>query len=435
VRTQPIPSRSSSLRTDRLPQMRASLLDRGVDEPVVQALLRQVEEATDVDLLHMAPFGLARVWGLPDDAVLRAFLYATRDSWMTLQWSLICPSCQGANAEVNDLARLAFEAHCPSCNIRYDATFSESVQVTFRPAKRLRPVEEAYVCVGGPGRTDHIRSAANVGPEETVELVHSLPQDDVPMRLRVQATGAVMEQPEPGEWAIQSDALVWRGPGDGITVQNDTEELQRVVYERSEIHGFLSAEVVTRHPLFRDLLSSQLIAPGTQIELQPLAFLFTDLKGSTALYEALGDAGAFEAVQSHFVLLREVLEAHAGTEVKTIGDAIMAVFGDPDQAISAAIAMQRAIQQNTRLALKVGVHFGRAMAVTFNRRLDYFGSAVNMAARLEGQSGADQIVCTAEMLDDPRVARVLEGFQSTREEVELKGIEGPMAIARIEVKR
>jgi class 3 adenylate cyclase len=270
---------------------------------------------------------------------------------------------------------------------------------------------------------------------ETVELVRSLPESDVPMRLRVQATGAIVEQPESGVWGIEGNALVRRAAGEGLSVQNRTDEAQRLIYERSELSGILSAEAVTRHPLFRDLLSNQLIAPGTQIELEPLAFLFTDLKGSTALYEALGDARAFEAVQSHFVLLREVLEAHAGTEVKTIGDAIMAVFGEPDQAISAAIAMQRAIQQKTGLGLKVGVHFGRAMAVTFNRRLDYFGSAVNMAARLEGQSGADQIVCTAEMLDDPRVARVLDGFQATREEVELKGIEAPMAIARIEVNR
>jgi class 3 adenylate cyclase len=406
-----------------------------VSAGVAEALLGHIEYSTDIDLMHMAPLGLAADWELSADAVLRAFLYATRDGWLNLHWSLICPSCQGPSSEVDDLSRLSFESHCPSCNISFDASFSRSVQVTFRPAQRLRPVREVYVCIGGPGRTEHIRAAANIGPGETVELVADGPSSEVPMRLRVQATGAAVEMPEPGAWRVDGDQLIREGPGAGLVVRNATEESQRLIYERCEHSGVLTAEALTRHPLFRDLLSDQLIAPGTMIELEPLAFLFTDLKGSTAMYEALGDAGAFAEVQKHFVLLREVLEFHAGTEVKTIGDAIMAVFGEPDQALEAALAMQRAIQRETGLDLKIGLHYGRAMAVTFNRRLDYFGSAVNLAARLEGQSGADEIVFSAELLDDPRVAGAIVGLEPTRDRVQLKGIEAPMTIARLKVDR
>ena len=82
---------------------------------------------------------------------------------------------------------------------------------------------------------------------------------------------------------------------------------------------------------------------------------------------------------------------HDGAVVKTIGDAVMASFGDPANAVKAALAMQARIADH-ELVLKLGIHVGPSVVVNLNDRLDYFGSTVNMAARLQGQSQGGDIV-------------------------------------------
>ncbi|PJE19792.1 MAG: hypothetical protein CK431_30475, partial [Mycobacterium sp.] len=104
------------------------------------------------------------------------------------------------------------------------------------------------------------------------------------------------------------------------------------------------------------------------------------------LYERVGDATAYNLVREHFTLLAEVVRDHDGAVVKTIGDAVMASFDDPAQAVRAALAMQHRIVAAASgaepLVLKIGVHAGPSVVVTLNDRLDYFGSTVNMTARL-----------------------------------------------------
>ena len=108
---------------------------------------------------------------------------------------------------------------------------------------------------------------------------------------------------------------------------------------------------------------------------------------------------------------------HDGAVVKTIGDAVMASFGDPADAVKAALAMQahRGFNEPTsELVLKLGVHVGPSVVVNLNDRLDYFGSTVNMAARLQGQSEGGDIVLIRAVADDPAVKPLLEGRPAAR---------------------
>src|SRR5262249_9148492 len=118
--------------------------------------------------------------------------------------------------------------------------------------------------------------------------------------------------------------------------------------------------------------------------------------------------------------------------VKTIGDAVMASFADPAQAVRAAFAMQADIgAQAYDLVLKVGVHAGPSVVVTLNDRLDYFGSTVNMAARLQGQSEGDDIVLSRAGAADPAVRELLAGVPTRQETVALKGFTEPVGFLRL----
>jgi class 3 adenylate cyclase len=168
-----------------------------------------------------------------------------------------------------------------------------------------------------------------------------------------------------------------------------------------------------------------------------LALLFTDLQVSTALYDRIGDMKAFDLVRQHFGYLRECISRNSGALVKTIGDAVMASFVDPLDALRAALDMRAEIAQfnanagSDLIGLKVGLHAGACLAVTLNDRLDYFGQTVNIAARIQALSGADEIVVTDYLLSLPGAAELVADLDVERSEVQLKGIAEDVAVHRL----
>lgn len=126
-----------------------------------------------------------------------------------------------------------------------------------------------------------------------------------------------------------------------------------------------------------------------------LAILFADVSGSTTLYEKLGDRAALRAVETVVDLLKRTVVAYRGQVVKTIGDEVMAAFPDADSAFQASNDMQTRVTAldpfgETRLAIRIGFHVGAVL----EENGDYFGDAVNTAARMAGVAKGGQIITT-----------------------------------------
>ena len=194
----------------------------------------------------------------------------------------------------------------------------------------------------------------------------------------------------------------------------------------------LTAHRVTTLQGFRDLFPAERLAPGEEADISQVVLMFTDLKGSTALYERVGDGAAYRMVRRHFALLAATVREHDGAMVKTIGDAIMAAFVRPRDAVAAALDAIRAVEAGPDdLEIKIGIHAGPSVAVTLNDRLDYFGGTVNMAARLQGESVGGDIVLSQVVAADAGVAELLEGHEVTRQSARLRGFESPVAFLRV----
>jgi len=130
-----------------------------------------------------------------------------------------------------------------------------------------------------------------------------------------------------------------------------------------------------------------------------VTFLFTDIEGSTRLWEEHPEAMR-DALARHDELVREAIEGAGGHVVKTTGDGCMAAFSTADAGVSAAIAAQRALENATwgeagRLRVRMGLHTGVASL----RDGDYFGSSLNRAARLMGVAHGGQVVCSQATTD------------------------------------
>jgi class 3 adenylate cyclase len=169
-----------------------------------------------------------------------------------------------------------------------------------------------------------------------------------------------------------------------------------------------------------------------------MTYLFTDLKQSTPLYESVGDVNAYFLVRQHFDILNKVIRERSGTIIKTIGDAVMAGFERPQDAVRAAIEMIEELSRFNRtasrpLGLKVGVHRGRAIAVTFNDRIDYFGQDVNIAARVQGLADVNEVCISATVMEAPGVADIVKSRSVSCNYENLKGVGQKMEVHRITI--
>jgi class 3 adenylate cyclase len=207
----------------------------------------------------------------------------------------------------------------------------------------------------------------------------------------------------------------------------------------SRRRAFLTAKRLLTNQTFRDLYRTDTLDVGQRLKITSLTFLFTDLRGSTELYDRVGDLVAFDLVQAHFDVLNEIIAAETGAVVKTIGDAVMATFPTPDRAIAAALRMRDAMRQlNERngrddLLLKIGVHEGPCIAVAMNERQDYFGQTVNIASRVQGLANAQSIFATGAVVDDSKTAQLLQqkALNPQSQNVSLRGIERAMLVYAI----
>ena len=244
-----------------------------------------------------------------------------------------------------------------------------------------------------------------------------------------------------GRWAAPHSLL----DGDTLTLAADSVLSLRnqtggavlaVVEDAAWTRDATTAAQATALQEFRDLFSSEVLAPGQQHAIRHIALVFSDLRGSTRLYEGIGDAAAYSRVNRHFEFIRETVSRFDGTVVKTLGDGVMCAFTGLEDALAAAIAMQREVAGwcegqaiDPPLVLKLGVHVGPVIAMTANDRLDYFGRTVNVAARLGDQSSGGDVVVRREVLETLLASP--SGVEAEPFECRLRGLDGSQRLVRL----
>ncbi|MFL6335403.1 MAG: DUF5939 domain-containing protein [Pyrinomonadaceae bacterium] len=421
-----------------LDSLRDKLVKEGADARLSAQLCELVESSDELTLARLRPYALADTWGAPRREVLELCLRATRAGLLDLRWELLCPHCRGPQQSAETLRDVRADQHCDTCQIDFTVAFDLSVEVVFRPNPSVRRVKARDFCVGGPQVTPHVVVQQLVPAGETRTVSPLLEEGRHRLRtgadgdartLLVNASGSEELTLRAGE-VCEDEFEVSTHPV--IHFRNDTgdERLFRVEREAWGGQAATAAEV-TALQLFRDLFASEALRPGDQINVGQMTILFTDLRNSTRLYREIGDAVAFGAVMGHFDVLREEIAREGGSIVKTLGDAIMAVFPRPAPALRAIMGAQgklAAPPEGVRpLTVKAGLHAGPCIAVTLNERLDYFGSNVNIAARLEPLSTGEDCVITSDVRLDPEVLELLadpaSGLAAEPSEAMLKGFD------------
>ena len=405
-------------------------------------LVDYINNSQEVDLWCMRPIAIARRWQVEKRPVIELFLQAVRSGLLESRWDILCPRCRVAKTQVANMSDLPDGAHCDACNINFDSDFANNVELSFSPSQSIRPVGYGYFCRSGPGATPHIKAQCALSAGASQSLPLALTPGDY--RIRTLEAGDEIDLGwDQGPFPVirlDDNGIELDGPSPAqeISLQNNSSVPRTVVIEeQSWLQDVLTAAEVTTLQAFRDLFSDQLLRPGDDVSIRNISFLFTDLIGSVALFEHKGDAQAYRLVRGHFAELGGIVRRHQGSIVKTVGDGIHAVFKLPEDALRAALDIQRSIPGFNRrnepsdLSIRIGLHCGSSIAVTLNERLDYYGEAVNLAARMEGQGGAGDITMSASFIADPAIASILQDHQPQQREVLMKGFSNPVTIAQI----
>ena len=297
-------------------------------------------------------------------------------------------------------------------------------------------------CLFGPMSTPHVKVQVALEPGQSRTLSASIAPGAY--RLRTLEIGGESDITYSGggfpRLTAESGAIAAGAPaGDGEIrlVNNEDRRRTFIIESRDWVRDALTAHRATTLQSFRDLFADEVLRPGDEVGISQVTLMFTDLKGSTEFYQRVGDAAAFRLVREHFAFLAGVVREHNGPVVKTIGDAVMDAVAVPADAVRAALEIQagvtgfNAASGGEALVIKLGLHGGRCIAVTLNERLDYFGSTVNTAARLQGESEGGDIVLSQDLGADPVVAAILAPHALTTESRAIKGFDEPVAFLRL----
>jgi len=442
-------------------------------ERLLQAFGDLVRTGSDEELVRINPVRFAERSAHATAAVVKLFLHARKLGLLTMEWQYVCPGCGDVVERLTSLTSASAHYFCQVCSADRDADLSDFIAVTFSLSPKIRrsPYHdpwsldpEAYfleyrftqdgaVDDGTPLR-DHLRQCgvafAYVEPGET----RTFPLTAEPRFLWLTNGPAlivgVVRTTERRSFAFEYTGVrstgfreeIAAGPVE-IAFTNATDERYALMITNLPGHyaltmqPFLSGADVLSNQAFLDLFAAETIVTGEGLAVRRLALVFTDLQGSTALYDRIGDMKAFDLVRLHFGHLRDCISRNSGALVKTIGDAVMASFVDPLDALRAALDMRAAIARfnadagNDLIGLKVGLHAGACLAVTLNDRLDYFGQTVNIAARVQALSRAGEVVVTDDVLSLSGVAELVGDLAIESTSVELKGVAGEVRVHRL----
>jgi class 3 adenylate cyclase len=458
------------------------VLRESADPDVAVAIERLVNEGRDHELCHVNVLDFALKSGLDEERMIAAFVRATRIGLFELSWNVRCPGCGGildANATLKTVHHEKYE--CQLCAEGHELTLDEMVEVTFTVTPRVRkiaahdpeslPIWEYYRQFYWSSSIDLPDAYEQIMEEAILDSVELQPRGKAVLSLPLPVGQVVVFDPvthaaqflnvngDPTR-ARQNISIVYsdvRAPTRNVELRPGTLRLslENRVDKRllpaiwltgAAVHKllsrrkpFLTAQRLLTNQAFRDLYRAETLDVDQRLSITSLTFLFTDLKGSTALYERVGDLTAYDLVRAHFNVLTGIVASRGGAIVKTIGDAIMATFPTADRAVAAALDMREAMRKladervSGELLVKIGIHEGPCLAVTLNDRQDYFGQTVNVAARVQNLAFSRSIFVTEPVIANPETstlltARNLEPIATRRL---LAGIANEMSIYEI----
>lgn len=422
----------------RINKITKTLIEQTKRKRIVNHLVQFIKKADDEDLVRIHPFHLAEYWGEKKYSVLNVFLHASKLDFLDFNWDVCCPNCKAPKNTVRKLTEIRTNHYCEECDLDFEMDFNTNTHMVFTPHPLIRKISHRKYSFGEPSATSHKVSQhyLKIGGKKYLDV--KLEEGTYLFKSHNHKGHLVLHAREDGidtfslyltdEDFNGQEVEVSTNPN--ITIANNSSKKQVCFIEKKDWkeEATYASEVGSAHD-FRSLFPREVLKEGTNAKASGVTMLFTDLMNSTELYRTEGDEFAIGRVMSHFKIIQQIIAEERGGIVKTIGDSVMAVFREPVSALKAVERIQQIFTGSTGIGdsfkIKAGIHFGDCTTVNLNDRTDYFGTTVNIAARLVDIAKEKEIIISEAVFNHPDVQLYLKKKRETlfvkEEQIELKG--------------
>ena len=430
------------------------------------------------------PYEFADSARIDREQTVDLFVHCAKLGLFDLEWGMVCPLCGAVVRSVAKIDHVAEDTvHCCICNKDAESLLDDTIEVSFAysppgPAFDLHGDYDAYqdyfTSSSHPYgqqlrsyRERHAIADVKIEPDGQANLALGLKAGEVyrllcldthsGAEIRVKETDKSADETEVPQLSLSdagfsAPAVDLPAGASTLALTNQTDQtvwIRALLIDIDAIKTIissgppqfgprLSGKHLLNNQAFRDCFALHELAPDLKLKLRNLTLLFTDLKGSTALYDREGDLAAYRLVQDHFAALKKAVSSNSGAVIKTMGDAVMAAFPSGESGTAAAVAMMAAMQDVAKgrkeddVGLKVGLHAGPALAINSGNSVDYFGQTVNIAARVQGLADAGDICMTGALNDEEAIPALLNrsGYEGHSEVATLKGVSAAERVYR-----
>lgn len=402
------------------------LVKQGFRDSWVRLLSQYLSQESDSTLQAMHPYIIADQWGVPRQRVMELFLAATALDLLRLCWQLRCPQCRGICHSKMSLRGVHRRGFCETCDSEFPNHLEHTVELTFLPHPRIRPLKRSDEQLTGPMAAPYIHIQQVLQPQE----VKTFSADFLRGNYRVRTLNT-----DEAQWSsvnldnklghelsaeLTDEALKVRCTPEesGVRVRfcNRTAEPQIFCLEDdSWKRELLTARVIINNHSFRTWFPREVLTANDPLPVGKLALLVCDIVDSTSLYLAQGDQESYFLLREYYTFLKGAIAQNNGAVIKSMGDEVTAAFVDPLHATQAALAIQSefgtfnaTLSSAERLTVRLACHYGPCYAVNFNNCLDYFGKTVSLAWSIQKQCRGNDAIFSRALWKVPKVREVLE---------------------------
>ncbi|MCB1201796.1 MAG: adenylate/guanylate cyclase domain-containing protein [Leptospiraceae bacterium] len=395
-----------------------ALAEKSVSPATIDVFARYIATGPEDQLFRIQVRDLSEKLGLAWKDILIICLYLSKAGLFNLSWDVVCPHCRGAKAELKHLGDIPDMSECEACEIDFSATELDNLEITFRPHETLRRTQKLFFCAAEPARKPHIFYQQTVEPGSEKLLDTRLPVGLYRTRILGEKSFRLLQVEQEAKTRnlvlteASSKETSYLGLHPVLTLRNnDNNPHTFVIEKKTEDQKSIRPGDLFLLKEFRELFPEEKIGSDIQLEIGQQTIMFTDIVGSTRFYREKGDTGAFNAVRQHFVETYRIVNQHKGVVVKSIGDSVMAAFSHPLDALIASLDLQTRFERelkNSEIRLRISLHTGQVLAVNLDTGIDYFGTTVNLAAKIQAVIGAAEIGVTREYLNNTEVKEYLQ---------------------------
>lgn len=424
------------------------------DQGALAALETWIKEVSALERMRINPYLVALATHQPVRGLVAELLKGAHLGLFDLSWAIHCTHCNMITDHLAVLSDLREHSVCPMCQFSFTADFSERVEVTFSLNRAIEDIGLPPFCSPPPSLQSRYNLVCSLG--ETSSAVETLGPGSYRYFCPVTLTKGILKiEGEPldevqeisltqlsGRAFDLQDLTLRPGPI-RLVLTNRGHQVSGLYLHSDVLAGEIPLSALPQrltgleaihYPEYQRYFGDRVLSARERLRVESVTVVFTDLTGSTRMYEQIGDPAAYNLVRDHFEILIKSVEKCGGVLIKTIGDAVLASFLSNRAAL---LAMDEAFKQfrnyNQQLSmergihLRAGIHRGTAILVTLNDQIDYFGRTINKAARIQSVARGDELSVSEEVYTDVEFQSSMKhlNWSPFRESIEdLKGIAG-----------